>query len=151
MASMDSILSATLAEVLTEILPWLRQALTNLDQASRHGPTTYVRVEFRIRNSTELWAEVYMRARETKKDWTTAEGTTSFKVYDSPGRIIEVLSSSVQDHRYTDTNHEMDVFSFPPSNMMSRVEYVGDTKGDEAGKRTGCQIFFHPVRLLVEG
>jgi hypothetical protein len=43
----------------------------------------------------------------------------------------------------------LDVFSFPPSNMVSRLEYVGDTAGSEAGIRTGCQVFFHPMRLLV--
>jgi hypothetical protein len=43
----------------------------------------------------------------------------------------------------------MDVYSFPPPNMVSRLEYVGDTKGSEAGSRTGCQVFFHPIRLLV--
>jgi len=43
----------------------------------------------------------------------------------------------------------MDVFSFPASDPVSRIEYVSDTKGDEAGIRTGCQIFFHPMRLLV--
>jgi len=115
-----------------------------------HGPTTYIRVELKIRNDKELWAEVYMRARETKKDWTTAEGTTSFKVHQAQQNIIEILTSSVQDHRYTDTNHEMDVFSFPPENLISRLECVGDTKGKEAGIRTGCQIFFHPVRLLLD-
>jgi hypothetical protein len=43
----------------------------------------------------------------------------------------------------------MDVFGFPASDPVSRIEYVRDTKGDEAGIRTGCQIFFHPLRLLV--
>ena len=114
-----------------------------------HGPRTYVRVELQVRNDRELWAQVYMRARETKANWTTAEGTAEYQIALQNTRILDILSSRVQDHLYTDTNHELDVFSFPPPNLMSRLECVGDTKGDEAGIRTGCQIFFHPVRLLI--
>jgi hypothetical protein len=114
-----------------------------------HGPVTYHRVDVQVRNDKELWAQVYMRARETKKDWTTAEGTAEFQIGTYAKRIIDILSSRVQDHQYTDTDHDLDVFSFPPSNMVSRLEYVGDTAGSEAGIRTGCQVFFHPMRLLV--
>ena len=114
-----------------------------------HGPVTYLRIDLQVRNDKEVWAEVYMRARETKSDWTTAEGTAEFQIGSSPKPIIDILTSRVQDHQYTDTNHEMDVFSFPGSGPVSRIEYVGDTKGAEAGIRTGCQVFFHPMRLLV--
>jgi hypothetical protein len=114
-----------------------------------HGPVTYLRVELQVRNGKEVWAQVYMRARETTKDWTTAEGTAEYQIYTHPKRIRDILSSQVQDHLYTDTDHARDVFSFPASNLASRLEYVGDTKGHEAGIRTGCQIFFHPLRLLV--
>jgi len=113
-----------------------------------HGPTTYVRVEIEIRDKNEIWAQVYMRSRETKKDWTAAEGTAGFKIHSHNRPIIDIVSSIVQDHRYTDTNHDMDVFSFPPQNLISRMECVGDTKGNEAGMRTGCQIFFHPIRIM---
>ena len=114
-----------------------------------HGPVTYLRVDLQVRNNTQVWAQVYMRARETKGDRTTAEGTAEFMIGSSAKPIIDILTSRVQDHQYTDTNHEMDVFSFPVSGPVSRIEYVGDTKGDEAGIRTGCQIFFHPMQLWV--
>src|SRR5882724_6362725 len=114
-----------------------------------HGPRTYASVELQVRNDREVWAQVYMRARETQKDWTTAEGTAEFQIFSQNKRILDILSSRVQDHLYTDTDHELDVFSFPPPNLMSRIEYLGDTRGNEAGTRTGCQIFFHPMRLLV--
>jgi hypothetical protein len=114
-----------------------------------HGPVTSLRVDLQIRNEKEVWAQVYMRARETKSDWTTAEGTAEFQIGSHPKRILDILTSRVQEHQYTDTNHAMDVFSFPASSLASRIEYVGDTQGQEAGTRTGCQIFFHPMRLLV--
>jgi hypothetical protein len=91
-----------------------------------------------------------MRARETRKDWTTAEGTAEFMIGSAAKPIMDILTSRVQDHQYTDTDHEVDVFSFPASGPVSRIEYVGDTSGEEAGIRTGCQVFFHPMRLLVD-
>ena len=113
-----------------------------------HGPHIYLRVDLQVRNDKEVWAQVYMNAHEISGD-TTAEGTAEFQIGSSPKSIINILTSRVQDHQYTDTNHARDVFSFPPSGPVSRIEYVGDTKGDEAGIRTGCQVFFHPMRLLV--
>jgi hypothetical protein len=114
-----------------------------------HGPVTYLRVDLQVRNSKEVWAQVYMRARETRQDWTTAEGTAEFMIGSSAKPIMDILTSRVQDHQYTDTDHDVDVFSFPASGPVSRIEYVGDTAGKEAGIRTGCQVFFHPMRLLV--
>jgi hypothetical protein len=47
-------------------------------------PPTYWRVDLQVHNGQELWAQVYRRARETIKDWTTAAGTAEFQIGTSP-------------------------------------------------------------------
>src|SRR5215510_9908787 len=58
-----------------------------------HGPDTYLRVDLEVRNDTEVWAQVYMKARETKGDFTTAEGTEQYRIGVSAKRIIDILTS----------------------------------------------------------
>lgn len=115
-----------------------------------HGPNVYVRVTLSVRHGNQLWADVYMRAVETKADWTTAEGTQAYMIFQHPSHIHRILSSVVQDFGYTDTDHDRDVYTFPLVNLMSRIECIGDTAGHEAGTRTGCIVFFHPAELLVD-
>lgn len=114
-----------------------------------HGPAWYARIELQIQNDIEIVAIVYADAIETRHNWTHVRGTSYHQVYRHRGRIYEIASPRVGDFRYTDTDHDRDVFSFPPSAPFTRLEFVGDTRGPEAGTRTGVQVFFHPIRLIV--
>ncbi|RKH19836.1 hypothetical protein D7Y13_32435 [Corallococcus praedator] len=52
---------------------------------------------------------------------------------------------------YTDTGHSNDVWGFPqlPGNtrIVQTLTCVGDTSGNEAGTRTGCEAVLHDLTL----
>ncbi len=111
-----------------------------------HGP----KVTFSLslgHNGTTVSFTVRMRAEETVSDWTTVDETRTEALYnaESGWQVSRILSAPSVSHGYTDTNHSVDVFS--PGGPVQRLEYVGDTDGDEAGSRTGVRVFYNPVRL----
>ncbi len=112
-----------------------------------HGPRTSLEVELHVFNGNEVWASVHIDAIETKSDWTRAEGTGWFHLYTAPREITGILSPTYFEHEYLDTNHSHDLFSFSTGSLVSLLDYVGDTKGNEAGTRTGVQVFFQPITV----
>ncbi|CAN90841.1 MULTISPECIES: hypothetical protein [Sorangium] len=112
-----------------------------------HGPRTYLEVELHVFNGNEVWASVHIDAIETKSDWTRAEGTGWFHLYTAPREITGILGPTYFEHEYLDTNHAHDLFSFSTGSLVSLLDYVGDTKGNEAGTRTGVQVFFQPITV----
>ena len=117
-----------------------------------HGPAVQVSTRLSIRNSKELWASVYMHAKETQADWTESEGTAEYLVYRHPGtkRILRILSDVHSFTSYTDTNHAVDFLNMPAGELVRQFECVGDTKGDEAGIKTGVRAHFNPIKIEVE-
>lgn len=116
-----------------------------------HGPDVTVSAELSLRNGRELWASVYMHAKETKRDWTEVEGTEEYLVYKRPERrILRILSDTYSIHNYRDTNHEVDIFNMPADELVRSFECIGDTKGKEAGRTTGVRVYFNPVRIEYE-
>lgn len=115
-----------------------------------HGPNAYASVRLEVRNG-QLWARVYMTAKETKSDYTEVSGSNDYVVYDGE-RILSIAKDqdTYSDHSYTDNNHEDDVFDLPERELVRRFIFVGDTKGKEAGTRTGVTVSFNPVRVHVE-
>ena len=70
-----------------------------------HGPRVEVSATLFVRNSNELWASVFMHAKETTHDWTEAEGTAEFLMFRVPQftRINRSMSDVHSFHGYTDT------------------------------------------------
>lgn len=115
-----------------------------------HGPVMTITVDLMVVNDNELYAAVYIDALETKRDWTHASGTAHQFVYRAPRRIISVGPPTHFEHTYTDTDHARDVFTFPPqSSAVKMLTCVGDTSGDEAGTRTGCEVELHPITVTL--
>lgn len=114
-----------------------------------HGPnvSAYVRL---ITQPDILKARVYMRAIETKSNWTEATGTKEFDLYNpEPGwRIDRVVGPATTSYNYTDSNHEIDFFNLGSGGPAKRFAFVGDTDGDEAGTRTKIDVDFN--RLQIE-
>jgi hypothetical protein len=117
-----------------------------------HGPTVQVSARLAMRNLRELWATVYMHAKETQHDWTEAEGTAEYLVYRHPGtkRIVRILSDLHSSGGYTDTNHATDFIDRPAGELVRQFECIGDTRGDEAGIRTGVRAHFNPIKIEIE-
>lgn len=53
-------------------------------------------------------------------------------------------------HTYTDTDHAHDIFTFAPENLVNKLDYAGDTKGNEAGTKTGVRVYFNPITVVTE-
>lgn len=117
-----------------------------------HGPRVQVSARLSIRNSRELWATVYMNAKETRADWTQAEGTAEYLVYRHPGvqRILRIVSDSYSFSSYVDTDHDVDFLEMAAGELVRQFECVGDTRGPEAGLRTGVRVHFNPITLEVQ-
>ncbi|MGK4002676.1 hypothetical protein WMF31_08635 [Sorangium sp. So ce1036] len=115
-----------------------------------HGPSVSLQVELSVFNGNELWAAVSMDALETKSNWTHAEGTAWYRLYTARSPIVEVDGPGDFSHSYTDTDHAHDIFSFGPESLVNKLDYVGDTKGNEAGTRTGVRVYFNPITIVTE-
>jgi hypothetical protein len=61
-----------------------------------NGPRIKCEVKIRVSpNGKEIWADLYIIAKETVHDWSTAEGKWSVKVYDAPyGKTINKIVSA---------------------------------------------------------
>ena len=94
---------------------------------------------------------IYMKATETKEDWTTVEGfTDNVILYRAPlGYIIKDINVQPDDFTYTDSNHDPDKFD-RGLGLVQRYEIVGDTDGDEAGTETGVTVYFNPFEVTLQ-
>jgi len=110
-----------------------------------NGPQVNVTARIEIRNTREIWATIWMRARETKSNWTEAEGSTNFMLYRNDKPILAILSDTFSSLNYLDTNHRRDEFNLSINDLVSKFECVGDTRGNEAGSRTGVTVHFNPI------
>jgi hypothetical protein len=114
-----------------------------------HGPDVASEAELQIYNGNQLWLRIYMRAVETGRDYTTAEGTEYYYIATAQGQIQGIVGNNHMSHQYTDHTHGGDNFSFPPGELVNLLEYVGDTRGNEAGTKTGVAVTLHPITVVV--
>jgi hypothetical protein len=119
-----------------------------------HGPKVDVSAWLRVVNRTQLWVQVWMRAQETRADWTLAEGVADYLVYEGSNDGVAQISRLISDRfslaTYEDTNHDDDVLNVGGAELVNRFVVTGDTGGDEAGQRTGVTVFFNPVEFEYE-
>jgi len=112
-----------------------------------HGPRIWCNVDVHIRNQREIWADVQMTARENRWDWTTAQGTESLRIYTHDDPIQEIISDQSSSVYYEDSDHSEDVIHQGGGDLVREFIFVGDTRGDEAGTRTGVVVNFNPIRI----
>ncbi|MCG8404827.1 MAG: hypothetical protein MI923_06475 [Phycisphaerales bacterium] len=122
-----------------------------------HGPFVFVESEIRMsdfdaKGAKKIQARVYMLAEETKSDWTTAEGWSSWKtVYNCPPgyRLVDVLTPMSCEESYVDTDHSEDQYCPGLGNLVECFRCIGDTDGDDAGRTTRVTVDFAPARVLM--
>ncbi|MEL6674540.1 MAG: hypothetical protein AAFR61_20185, partial [Bacteroidota bacterium] len=116
-----------------------------------NGPQVRIST-YLYKNSRQAYLRVYMKAEETKSDWTTAEGTSSrHYFYNAPTgwhiKKIDGQNSFPGVVEYLDTDTQDDIFN----TTLGQFVVVGDTKGHEAGTRTGVSIkFSYRVPIVIE-
>lgn len=143
-----------------------------------NGPDIKISCQLMIHSDrTKIIAVVYMKAKETVADWTTAEGTKQFVIFRcNPGQTIQELGQgsgyAKMDINFRDNNGHADQFLLPNGEVArtdaqnsgwalvngidhpSGVELVrvtGDTDGSEAGTRTGVELYFKPLFIKLVG
>jgi hypothetical protein len=109
-----------------------------------NGPSVNCVVEYLV-NANSIDVKVYMKARETKSNWTTAEQTETFNVVRvAPGRKITRIEGNTRSQRsYTDHNHSEDKFNETGQQPVNRFIFMGDTGGDESGTKTRVTLEFN--------
>ena len=90
-----------------------------------------------------------MHAKETKKDYTEVSGSADYMMWkQTGGTILRIVSDTFSECRYRDTDHD-DVLVMGVGELVRDFRCVGDTKGKEAGSRTGVTVAFNPVGIEV--
>jgi hypothetical protein len=115
-----------------------------------HGPKIEASVTLKPYQH-KLDVFVYMKAKETTKDYTTASGSKVYTIYTpDPGwSIAAIVGRRSTSHKYTDTNHQKDSFDQGSGGPVRRFTYVGDTDGDESGTRTQVEVTFNELRIQL--
>lgn len=125
-----------------------------------HGPCVTFRMNLRTNPSAnELYATYYMDAWECpddyskiRKDYTQAVGSETMTLFSAGAdeTILSFAAQSVFNDKYIDTDHSPDIRYFGGTAPVSKLEYTGDTSGDEAGTETGVVITFRPFKVQIQ-
>lgn len=125
-----------------------------------HGPC--VRFNMRLGLDSErknLTASYWMNAWECpddfaryKRDCTEALGSGSVVLFTAQDneKILSFDAQSFVSDEYIDNDHYADFSYFTGTEPIDKLEYVGDTKGDEAGTRTSVKMTFKRIDLQIE-
>jgi hypothetical protein len=114
-----------------------------------NGPRISCMVKL-INLGTRIDAQIYMLARETKSDWTTAQETITYTVYTAdPGKRIEnIIGPTTAEFSYVDNDHREDPFD--GNGPVARFVFSGDGEGKDAGIHTGVTITYNRIRVQVK-
>ena len=117
-----------------------------------HGPEVWARANWSS-DGTHVKLKLWMKARETRSDWTTAEGERNETYYTAPPgwRIDSIVSGLESSAHYVDTDHNDDRQGGGPNGPVKEFKFRGDHDGDDAGSYTGVDVTFNPLVVkLVE-
>jgi hypothetical protein len=138
-----------------------------------HGPEIWAWVKLRIVNKTEVYADVYMHARETVSDWSETDGNWSKLIYTASSgyEIVEITSGMYSEVHYV-SKPGVNAFSplglvtalggqkgsdvpFKDDGLVSRWNIVGDTGGGDISDDNNCNddtqvaIQLNPMKIKV--
>ena len=121
-----------------------------------HGPNVSAWAQLRVVDNQSVYVDYYIRARETRQDWTTAEGQWSDLLWTAPNgnTIMRITSAIRSETSYRDTDHELDVPAVNGGNLVRRFEIMGDTGGNDVGNCTDddvyLNIYFNEVQIEIQ-
>lgn len=116
-----------------------------------HGPDIWSRVEW-LNLTSSIDVSTYMKAKETKSDWTTAEGSKTIAYYTPPAgwKIKRIIGSTLTTDQFQDFDHAENSRGMGPGGPVKTFIYRGDHSGSDAGSYTGMDVFFNPLRVELE-
>ena len=141
-------------EVVEEEISFTPAAITRLcpshiggdREFAGHGPDVEAKASLEIRNSNqEIWVVLYLHAKETRSDWTEAEGTWDRKLWTvDPGwTIVQIQTDTSSETSYRDTDHSLDRPAVRGGSLVSRFEIMGDTGGNDVGNCTADDVYMN--------
>ena len=119
---------------------------------SGNGPEVWATARW-ISDGAHVNLRLWMKAKETRSDWTTAEGERIEPYYTAPsGWRIDSIEGNVESSaHYVDTDHNDDRQGGGPNGPVKEFKFRGDRDGDDAGSYTGVDVNFNPLVVkLVE-
>ena len=114
-----------------------------------NGPDVTSRVRL-INKRNSVDAEIFLEAKETKSDWTTASGTRTVTLFtpDSGWEIENIVGPTESSYAYRDNDHSLD--RFPGTGPVRTYTFMGDGPGDDAGVHTRVEVTFNRIRLELK-
>jgi len=115
-----------------------------------NGPDVSSSVSVFVRNGN-VYATISIAAAETKPDRTTAQGSTTIRIWSQTATSKATrlkISDDYDNHSYRDNDHDVDVFS--GSGPVAQYRIMGDGKGNDVGRHTQVTIVFNPITIDVE-
>jgi len=119
-----------------------------------NGPNVRVSVKLHPRDlaGSDWDLEIFMRARETESDWTTASGSQFIEHFMQipKGYVVNKIITPLENEgEFTDSDHEDDTI-FPTSlGPANHFVVIGDTGGNEAGTETQVTVFFNTIEFEI--
>ncbi|MBS1919415.1 MAG: hypothetical protein JST17_04090 [Bacteroidetes bacterium] len=138
-----------------------------------HGPEIWASIDLSIESGNQLFATVYMHARETQSDWSETEGTWKKLLYTAPSgfNISEITSGKHSEVHYI-SKPGLGPFSpgalrellggasgtdvpFKDDGLVTRWNIVGDTMGDDISTDRNCNddtqvaVQLNPVKMKL--
>lgn len=150
-----------------------KKLLTGDREFGGHGPEVWAWIKLRIVNKKQLYADVYLHARETTSDWSETEGNWSKLIYTAPSgyEIAELPATNYSEVHYV-SKPGVNAFSpkglvealggargtdvpFKDDGLVSRWNIVGDTGGDDISTDDNCNddtqvaIQLNPLKIKL--
>jgi hypothetical protein len=117
-----------------------------------NGPNVTSSAMLSVQGGKALVLTLYMKAEETKSNYTTAEGTQEYEIYRAePGMVIsKVFTDTESNYFYKDTNHNVETFDLGETDLVKTFTFTGDTSGNEAGDETRVNVRLNRILLEVK-
>lgn len=126
-----------------------------------HGPCVVFSMSLFVDPSRKkISATIYMDAWECpddfskiRKDYTEAVETRTFTLFQITNPDVTITGFNLEPYlsdRYIDTNVNPDFRYYSSTAPAAKIEFVGDTNGDEAGNETGATITFNTLKVKLQ-
>jgi hypothetical protein len=110
-----------------------------------NGPAVSASAELFTKNGAELWVRIHLHEKETRSDWSEAEGWWEFPLWTMPGgaTFLDYTPNQPSTADYIDTNNQLDIPTVQGSALVQRFEIMGDTGGDDIGNCTNDDAYIN--------
>lgn len=107
-----------------------------------------------------LYATVFMDAWECDNDFTTIHRdytqaletrTITLLELNDPDMTIQGINMGTYIfEKYIDSNTNTEIYNYGSHSAVAKINFTGDTYGDEAGSKTGAVITYNPISLKLQ-